>query len=555
MDLTKNLTQQARIEDITLKEDFGTFVAIQDDDFGGSFGMDMDTFTTLSDLEKGRRLGNSIVGNNTNGGDPNDVDFFDDRSVFANNDLSKQNDNELNDIVLNDLNVDINTERPIAAETSIGVNKITDLTTDDTIMHEIHDIDQNELMTDGPAVVPTLFDDQPTVNATTADEPAQKMPRLDDQSGDAEEADTAKKVVVEKQIRTRRRRKLIIDEVKEIDSATMKLQLSDTSSILGTLELAPPTRKLMELKETGGVDKLFCMTARPLYSKVLSKLYTRNMTTKSLIDITNSYKSMDKTFQAAKESAYLAGSNVNITANDVSIEASLHNEMSKNNLLPLGDSYIDNNNDLSKSRQQDLTDVGGPVANDLDEFDQFGGPASIFNTNANIEELLGDYNGQINLEITPNSKTDKSGKNIDDSDEDEDEEEEENEDGTKKTNKSPNTSKKRHYRRSNVNNTSSKENKEDNDDTIFDDTLTNDPNKHLNKRAKTMVSLLTKGFNKNDNVGFFEMTKRNGKKSVVQKFYSLLVLKKYEIIDLFQGETYGDIIITKGDKFDNFTSS
>ena len=50
------------------------------------------------------------------------------------------------------------------------------------------------------------------------------------------------------------------------------------------------------------------------------------------------------------------------------------------------------------------------------------------------------------------------------------------------------------------------------------------------------------------------MIKRNGKKSVVQKFYSLLVLKKYEIIEVFQEETYGDIIINKGEKFENFVS-
>ena len=75
MDLSKNITQQARIEDITLKEDFGTFVATQDDDFGdmGSFGLDMDTFM-MSDMERGRRLGNSLVGNDQMGDD-----FFDDR--------------------------------------------------------------------------------------------------------------------------------------------------------------------------------------------------------------------------------------------------------------------------------------------------------------------------------------------------------------------------------------------------------------------------------------------------------------------------------------------
>ena len=77
MDLSKNLTQQARVEDITLKEDFGTYVVTQDDDFGdmGSFGMDMDTFM-MSDMEKGRRFGHSLIGNNA---DENELDFFDDR--------------------------------------------------------------------------------------------------------------------------------------------------------------------------------------------------------------------------------------------------------------------------------------------------------------------------------------------------------------------------------------------------------------------------------------------------------------------------------------------
>lgn len=81
MDLTKNLNQQARIEDITLKEDFGTFVAMQDDDFGdmGSFGMDMDTFM-MSDMERGRRFGNSMMVDDTslnnNNVEPNDLDFL-----------------------------------------------------------------------------------------------------------------------------------------------------------------------------------------------------------------------------------------------------------------------------------------------------------------------------------------------------------------------------------------------------------------------------------------------------------------------------------------------
>ena len=53
--------------------------------------------------------------------------------------------------------------------------------------------------------------------------------------------------------KAKRKRKLIIDDQKGIASETMKMQLSDTSDIITTLDLAPPTKKLMHWKETGGV--------------------------------------------------------------------------------------------------------------------------------------------------------------------------------------------------------------------------------------------------------------------------------------------------------------
>jgi cohesin complex subunit SCC1 len=49
----------------------------------------------------------------------------------------------------------------------------------------------------------------------------------------------------------------------------MKTQLSDTTDIVGVLELAPPTRRLMHLKETGGIEKLFALSASSVFSKTL----------------------------------------------------------------------------------------------------------------------------------------------------------------------------------------------------------------------------------------------------------------------------------------------
>lgn len=78
--------------------------------------------------------------------------------------------------------------------------------------------------------------------------------------------------------KTKRKRKLIVDEVKNISGEEMKNQLSNTSDIVTTLDLAPPTRRLMHWKETGGVEKLFTLPARPIPSRVLFKYYQRNLT-------------------------------------------------------------------------------------------------------------------------------------------------------------------------------------------------------------------------------------------------------------------------------------
>jgi hypothetical protein len=116
--------QQARIEDITLKEDFGggTFVAPQDDDFGdmGSFGMggmDMDTFM-MSDMERGRRVGATSMG-----GNEQDVDFFDDNSAFGANQID--NDSNAAAAKNNDLNADLNTDHnQMDTDVAVIPNKI-----------------------------------------------------------------------------------------------------------------------------------------------------------------------------------------------------------------------------------------------------------------------------------------------------------------------------------------------------------------------------------------------------------------------------------------------
>ena len=77
--------------------------------------------------------------------------------------------------------------------------------------------------------------------------------------------------------RAKRKRKLIVDEIKAISGEEMKAQLSDTNDIVTTLDLAPPTKRLMHWKETGGVEKLFVLPGRVLSSKDISTDYNENL--------------------------------------------------------------------------------------------------------------------------------------------------------------------------------------------------------------------------------------------------------------------------------------
>lgn len=77
--------------------------------------------------------------------------------------------------------------------------------------------------------------------------------------------------------KAKRKRKLIVDEVKNISGEEMKAQLANTSDIVTTLDLAPPTKRLMYWKETGGVEKLFSLPSRDIPARGLFANYQRHI--------------------------------------------------------------------------------------------------------------------------------------------------------------------------------------------------------------------------------------------------------------------------------------
>merc|ERR1712179_539595 len=73
----------------------------------------------------------------------------------------------------------------------------------------------------------------------------------------------------------------------------------------------------------------------------------------------------------------------------------------------------------------------------------------------------------------------------------------------------------------------------------------------LKKRAAYLNNVLKSELQDDSQpIAFDGMTKRNNRKQVAQKFYSLLVLQKAMAIELHQTNCYGDVTISRGPKFE-----
>lgn len=69
-----------------------------------------------------------------------------------------------------------------------------------------------------------------------------------------------------------RKRRLVVDPIKELPNEAIKAQLANSSDLLTPLDLAPPTRLLMDWKENGGVGYLFSHFCTPVLNSNLQKV-------------------------------------------------------------------------------------------------------------------------------------------------------------------------------------------------------------------------------------------------------------------------------------------
>lgn len=101
--------------------------------------------------------------------------------------------------------------------------------------------------------------------------------------------------IVQKEKRSRRKRKLIVDDEKILATEAIKSQLADTSDIVKPATLAPPTKCRMKLKISSTGEKLFALPGTEFFASPVVDAFMHNLTKEvnGESDTTESEEKMD----------------------------------------------------------------------------------------------------------------------------------------------------------------------------------------------------------------------------------------------------------------------
>lgn len=507
---------QSRVEEITMREEVGNLNLLQDNDFA-DFGMDdREMMREESAFEvdiMGASASNLLLeaegGANQMADKSNHLEYDDQyKDDFGDNPMESNEGGMLVDKLLSN-------------EDGGGIFDDPPAITESVMMPQDHGDDD---------------DDFDALSAGAPDSPdsgpTEPLPAMTDQAEQTtlvhneEETFALEPIdITVKETKAKRKRKLIVDSVKELDSKTIRAQLSDYSDIVTTLDLAPPTKKLMMWKETGGVEKLFSLPAQPLWNARLLKMFTRCLTPlvpdelrkrrkggeadsldEFLKDLENpevpreettGHQQRDIMDQTIMEEASVLQTSAVEGSRTTLDESVMPPPSSQRGLkrkaqdtepaLPMG----------ALDQQQQQQQQGSRPSNAPQQLE-----ASTVEvppeetTTTNISQL-------IELDLL----TDKDKKKNDD---DSDEEEEEAQGGDQ-----------------------------------------DQEERRWNKRTQQMLHGLQRVMAKTgaQSVSLLDLCRNNNRKQAAAKFYSFLVLKKQQAVELVQEEPYSDIIATPGPRF------
>ncbi|XP_068094048.1 double-strand-break repair protein rad21 homolog isoform X1 [Hyperolius riggenbachi] len=496
---------QSRVEEITMREEVGNINILQDNDFG-DFGMDdremmREGSAFEDDMLVSTSASNLLLEPEQNASQLNEksnhLEFED---QYKDDNFGEGNDGGiLDDKLISGDGGGIFDDPPTLPEEGVAMPEQPphddDLDDDDNVSCEYFPL--------GGADSPDSVD------------PVEPMPTMTDQTTlvpNEEEAFALEPIdITVKETKAKRKRKLIVDSVKELDSKTIRAQLSDYSDIVTTLDLAPPTKKLMMWKETGGVEKLFSLPAQPLWNPRLLKLFTRCLTPV----VPDELRKRRKGGEADNLDEFLK----EFENPDVPREEMRQQDVIDQPILEEASRLQETLMEGSRS-QLDETIMPPPPPQQPQEQQGLKRDAQQMEP----EPLIPQPEPEPQIDLPPVELPPEEPQTLSElipelnlipekDKEKEDEEEEEEEDGT--------------------------------------GTEQDQEERRWNKRTQQMLHGLQRVLARTgaESISLLDLCRNTNRKQAAAKFYSFLVLKKQQAIELTQEEPYSDIIATPGPRF------
>ncbi|KAL6462181.1 hypothetical protein MHYP_G00286030 [Metynnis hypsauchen] len=507
IDVAQQFTlNQSRVEEITMREEVGNLSILADNDFG-DFGMDdreiMREESALDmDIIHGSSASNLLLE-----AEPGPAHLPDKSTNLDYDDFGENN--------LENSDGGILVDKLLSSDGGGGIFDDPPAITDSVMMPPDHvdDDDDFDNFSPGAPDSPDSGPVEPLPNTTDQTEQTTLVPN-------EEEAFALEPIdITVKETKAKRKRKLIVDSLKELDSKTIRAQLSDYSDIVTTLDLAPPTKKLMMWKETGGVEKLFSLPAQPLWNGRLLKMFTRCLTPLVPDELRKRRKGGEadslEEFLRELENPEVPREEQMTQSRDV-IDQTIMEEPSMLQVSSIEGSRtaLDETLMPPPSRQRGVkrkSQEPETVLPPMGMLDQTLQPVE--------QSVLSQQLDMPQVDLPPEDTTNLSrlvpeldllGEKSKDKDDSEEEEEAEGQGGDQ-----------------------------------------DQEERRWNKRTQQMLHGLQRVVAKTgaQSISLLELCRNNNKKQAAAKFYSFLVLKKQQAVDLSQAEPYSDIVATPGPRF------
>lgn len=394
--------------------------------------------------------------------------------------------------------------------------------------------------------------------------------------------------------KAKRKRKLIVDEVKNISGEEMKAQLSDTSDIITTLDLAPPTKRLMHWKETGGVEKLFALPGRPIPARVLFKNYQRHLTSKSydhedfgrlggeedgmpLEQVRDAAETEATSFEQSilnkrmsrkrkaphDEEVKQQAQPAEISQLSISTEMVEAPSMIPSTPLPSVPSPMPS--EVPLPAEPSVSDISGIIPS-VEPIDTIGAPPETPSLRLEMPQIppgeVSSLLGTTEEQAVPPTTVQPEDSSLQSSELPQ----MENMGYDQAQPQVSYVGYDEHHPPAHTPGAISERgpatpwNHEDyefppsvgpQEEQQIDETYEQFEERVLNKRASHMYHVIKNKLDTKDRLTLSEMAYKNNRKQAAQKFYTLLVLKKFQVLELNQECSYAEIVVTKGPKFDN----